>query len=301
MIEKMLQHLKHCDLCPRQCGADRTRGELGWCRAGLNLELAYVGPHHGEEPPISGTRGSGTIFACQCTMGCVFCQNWQISQGKKNDRGTQRSSGFSSIRNCHNVNLVSPTQYLPQLLNAVKEITLPIVYNTNGYERVEILRELDGVVAIYLPDMKYSDNVLAKKYSKTSDYVEYNQAALREMFRQVGLLQVDEDGIAIRGLIVRHLVLPGQLDNSKRCLDFIAGLSTEMTVSIMAQYSPQYQAERFPELNRKLDATEYAEIVDYAHNLGLKNCFVQELESQNAFVPNFSESQPFENQGSPAR
>ena len=295
MFEQLYSRLKSCDLCPRQCGVDRTRGELGWCRAGLDLQTAYVGPHHGEEPPISGTKGSGTIFACHCTMGCVFCQNWQISQGEKKDRGTHSSSGFPNIQNCHNINLVSPTQYLPQLLKAVQGINLPIVYNTNGYERVEILKELEGIVSVYLPDIKYSDNALAKKYSQTADYVEYNQAALREMFRQVGLLQTDAQGIATRGLIVRHLVLPGLLENSKRCLDFIAGLSKEIAVSIMAQYSPQYQAERYPELNRKLTAAEYAEIVDYANDLGLENCFVQDLESQDAFVPDFTESQPFEN------
>jgi putative pyruvate formate lyase activating enzyme len=199
------------------------------------------------------------------------------------------------VRACHNINLVSPTQYLPQLLKAVEGIQLPIVYNTNGYERVEILKELEGVISVYLPDIKYADNALAKKYSKTDDYVEYNQAAIREMYRQVGLLQTDADGVAMRGLIVRHLVLPGHIENSKACLDFIASLDKEITVSIMAQYSPQYQAERYPEIDRKLNLQEYETIIDYAHNLGLENCFVQDLESQEAFLPDFSGSQPFEN------
>lgn len=302
MFEQLYSRLKSCDLCPRCCGVDRTRGELGWCRAGLELQVAYVGPHHGEEPPISGTKGSGTIFANHCTMGCVFCQNWQISASpptpllkERGDREAVGEDWGEALMNCHNLNLVSPTQYLPQLLKFIQGINLPIVYNTNGYERVEILKELENVVSIYLPDIKYSDNALAEKYSKTADYVKYNQAALREMFRQVGLLQLDKDGIAVRGLIVRHLVLPGYLENSKRCLDFIASINKEITVSIMAQYAPQYKACEFPEIDRKLSQAEYAEIVAYAEHLGLDNCFIQELESQNVFVPDFTELQPFKN------
>lgn len=294
MFEQLYSHLSACDLCPRQCRVDRTQGQLGWCRAGLDLEVAYSGPHHGEEPPLSGTQGSGTIFVQHCTMACVFCQNWQISQ--KDNNQPESKIDLSKIKSCHNINLVSPTQYLPQLLQAVEEIALPIVYNTNGYERVEILQELSGKVAIYLPDIKYADNALAKQYSKTADYVEYNQAALREMFAQVGLLQTDADGIAKRGLIVRHLVLPGQIENSKRCLDFIASLSTEITVSLMAQYSPQYQAARYPELDRKLTRAEYERIVDYAGVLGLENCFVQDLESQDVFLPDFNGAVPFADQ-----
>ena len=272
------------------------RGELGFCQAGADLELSYIGVHHGEEPPISGTKGSGTIFAYHCTMGCVFCQNWQISQGGKNtNSGIVSDFGLSKIQNGHNINLVSPTQYAPQLFKLIEGTALPVVYNTNGYERVEILRELAGHVAIYLPDMKYSDNALALKYSKTANYVEYNQAAIAEMFTQVGLLQTDAQGIAIQGLIVRHLVLPGQVENSKHCLDFIAQLNPEITVSVMAQYAPQYKSCDYPEIDRKLSGKEYSEIVAYAEKLGLENCYIQELESQDVYVPDFTALQPFQN------
>jgi putative pyruvate formate lyase activating enzyme len=289
--EKLYEMLGSCRLCPRACGINRLSGEKGFCKAGSELELAYVGPHQGEEPPISGIKGSGTIFLKHCTMSCVFCQNWQISQETNNIKS--ETQNFASLQNTHNLNLVSPTQYLPHVLELISDTKLPIVYNTNGYDSVDVLTLLDGIVDIYLPDIKYGDNALAKKYSRTDNYVEYNQAALREMYRQVGLLQTDADGIAVRGMIIRHLVLPGHLENSKRCLDFIAGLSTELTVSIMAQYSPQYEAARYPEINRKITAEEYAEIVDYAGSLGLENCFVQEPESQEVFLPDFERDKPF--------
>jgi putative pyruvate formate lyase activating enzyme len=280
--KKLSALLGACRLCPRACGVNRLAGERGYCGAGKELEVAYIGPHHGEEPPISGTLGSGTIFLKHCTMRCVFCQNWQISAAAPGN-GRDNALPLDKIKNCHNINLVSPTQYLPQILDAIRDIDLPIVYNTNGYDSVEVLRLLDGIVDTYLPDIKYSDNALAKKYSDTPDYVEYNQKAIAEMFRQAGP----------KKLIVRHLVLPGLIENSKDCLDFIARLSPDITVSIMCQYSPQYQADRFPEINRKLTSEEYATVVEYAENLGLENCFVQEMTSQDVFVPDFEKQNPF--------
>lgn len=301
----MVERLQACDLCPRKCGVNRLDGELGFCQAGLQAEISYVGPHHGEEPPISGTNGSGTVFFKHCTMQCVFCQNWQISQtppprldsARRPPSPRERGLGGEALAErflylqklgVHNLNLVSPTQYVPQIVEALsiaveQGFNLPIVYNTNGYESVEILKLLDGIIDIYLPDIKYADNIQAQKYSHTKDYVKFNRPAIEEMYRQVGLTS----------LIVRHLVLPEDISGSKNCLDFLAGISKDLTVSIMAQYSPQYKAERYPVINRRITEAEYDSVVEYAAALGLDNTYVQEFSSQEVFLPDFQKDQPF--------
>jgi len=295
-----------CECCPRRCGADRLSGQTGFCRVAGDILLSHAGLHFGEEPPISGTCGSGTIFFAGCNLRCAFCQNWQISQAFSGSNVRKLTIGKLAdemlrlqSEGAHNVNFVSPSHMLFQMADAIqaarkKGLTIPVVYNSNGYDSVEALRQIRGLVDIYLPDIKYMDNTLGQKFSAARDYADVIPGVLREMLDQVGLLQLDDDGIAVRGLLVRHLVLPGQLENSKACLKFLADLNPEITVSIMSQYSPQYKACGIPELNRPLPAEEYDEITDYASELGLETAFIQTLESQDHYLPDFDKSAPFE-------
>jgi putative pyruvate formate lyase activating enzyme len=328
------EQLKRCECCPRRCGADRLAGKTGFCKVGGEILLAHAGLHYGEEPPISGTRGSGTLFFAGCNLRCAFCQNWQISQEFDPPRpsGTPPKDGnikdplhWRGGRNevtdgvgckvltaleladqmlrlqsegAHNINFVSPSHMIFQMAYAIqvaraKGLTVPVVYNSNGYDSVKALRRIRGLVDIYLPDIKYMDNALGRNFSAADDYADVIPGVLREMLDQVGLLELDDDGIAVRGLLVRHLVLPGQLENSKACLKFLAELKPEITVSIMSQYSPQYKADKVPELNRTLTAEEYDEITDYALELGLENAFIQTLESQETYLPDFDKIAPF--------
>jgi putative pyruvate formate lyase activating enzyme len=286
---------------------NRLKGELGVCRAGALPEVASYCVHHGEEPVISGDRGSGTIFFAHCSLRCVFCQNFEISQGVGYEARDMRYEGEKLAevmlelqgKGVHNINLVSPTHYAPQIARALdlarkKGLKLPIVYNTGGYDSLELLKELAGKVDIYLPDLKYFDDEKALKYSGAENYVETAKAGIEEMFRQVGNLQgVGSSGIGSRGILVRHLVLPDNLSNSFEVLDFLAALSKDMWISLMSQYSPQHRAGEFPELDRKLTPAEYQRVIDHAEKLGLHNLYVQELASSEVFLPDFGQNDPF--------
>jgi len=269
--------------------------------------VAHVGLHFGEEPPISGSNGSGTIFFAHCNLRCVFCQNHQISQGTGNlavrylsDYELADEMLSVEKRGAHNVNLVSPSHVVAQIASAItiargRGLRIPVVYNTNGYDAVDTLRELDGLIDIYLPDIKYSSEEAAEACSAVSDYVPVNRRAIAEMFRQVGNLLLDDDGLARRGLLVRHLVLPENLAGSRASLAFLASLSPEMVVGLMSQYSPQHRADEVPALSRRITYEEYERVIDWALELGLENCFVQELESTQLLVPDFGSEEPFGN------
>jgi putative pyruvate formate lyase activating enzyme len=268
-----------CRLCPRECHVDRRAGQMGYCHGGWQACVASHHVHNGEEPPISGERASGTVFFTHCTLRCLYCQNYRISQqgvgGEMTDE--QLASAFLEVqdRNCHNLNLVTPTHYLHAIISALmlaagRGFRLPIVYNTSGYERVETLRLLDGIVDIYLPDIKYGDPELAKRYSDAPDYVERNLEALREMQRQVGDLQCDDDGIARRGMIVRHLVLPGAEDQSIGVLETLRReVSPTATVSVMSQYFPAHRGLTTPPLDRKVDPEAYQRVADWVETTDL--------------------------------
>ncbi len=305
MLGSLTGQLIKCECCPRNCGVNRIEGKLAVCKIGAEIRISHAGLHFGEEPPISGAKGSGTIFFAGCNLRCVFCQNYQISQEFQRystktltvDELADEMLRLQSI-GAHNINFVSPSHMIFQMADAIvvakkKGLTIPVVYNTNGYDSVDALRQIRGLVDIYLPDIKYMDNALGKRYSAVLDYAEVIPGVLKEMLDQVGHLQLDDDGIATRGLLVRHLVLPGRLDNSKRCLRFLADLSPGVFVSIMSQYSPQHKAGKYPEINRTLTEAEYDEITEYALDLGLENAFVQELESQTQCLPDFEQESPF--------
>ncbi len=242
--------------------------------------------HFGEEPVLSGTKGSGTIFLTNCTLRCVFCQNYPISQLGAGKEYTVEEMADMMLElqeaGAHNINFVTPSHFIPQILKAIliaaeKGLSIPIVYNTSGYDAVDALRLLDGVVDIYLPDIKYSDNEVAKKLSRAKSYVEINRAALKEMHRQVGDLVVDENGIAVRGLIVRHLVLPNELAGTKEAMEFLAReISPNTVVSLMSQYFPAHKAYDFPEIARTITAEEYLKAIKYMEEAGLKRGWIQE-------------------------
>ena len=298
--------LTRCECCPRKCRVNRLEGKTGFCGIPSDVQIAHAGLHFGEEPPISGTRGSGTIFFTGCNLCCVFCQNYQISQEFRQRRTrtlTPDDLASEMLRlqreGAHNINLVSPSHVIFQAAEAIraakgKGLGVPVVYNSNGYDSVDALRQIRGLVDIYLPDIKYLDNELGRRFSAVNDYVDIIPGVLREMLDQVGHLEMDDAGIAVRGLLVRHLVLPNHLGNSRSCLRFLADLSPDVFVSIMAQYSPQHKARDYPDINRTLTADEYDEITDYALDLGLENAFVQELASQDHYLPSFDRESPFE-------
>lgn len=269
------------------------------------IRISHAGLHFGEEPPISGTGGSGTVFFTGCNLRCVFCQNYQISQEYERDYTrtlTPDELASEMLRlqaeGAHNINFVSPSHVVFQMADAVqaakeKGLVIPVVYNSNGYDSVDSLRKIRGLVDIYLPDIKYLDNGLGKQFSNVDNYADIVPGALTEMLDQVGHLEMDDEGIAVRGLLVRHLVLPDCLDNSRKCLRFLADLSPGIFVSIMSQYSPQYKARGYPGINRPLTADEYDEVTAYALDLGLENAFIQETGSQMHYLPDFSRERPF--------
>ena len=302
MSDKLTALAERCHLCPRECGINRLQGETGFCGAGNQMLVSYIGLHHGEEPPISGNHGSGTVFFGYCTMACEFCQNWQISQAHENLKPfspVELARELLRLQNdgAHNINLVSPTQYAPWIAETVRlakadGLKIPVVYNTNGYERIEVLELLNETVDIYLPDMKYATDVFAEKYSHTPNYTKHNRLAVDFMFKQKGLLQIKND-LAIRGIIVRHLVLPDLSAESKEILTYLHGLSAQMYISLMSQYAPQHCAKDIPALNRRLSAEEYNEVVEHAAALDMENIWTQELDSQDIFVPDFGTEKPF--------
>lgn len=275
-----------CNLCPRRCRVNRLAGETGICRAGAIAKVASFNAHRGEEPPLSGTRGSGTIFFSHCTLRCVYCQNYPISQlGEGNDVTTEELAAIIlklEAQKCHNINLVTPTHYIPFILEAFalaveQEFNLPVVYNTSGYETLETLRMLDSIVDIYLPDMRYADQAPARLYSSAADYPEINRDAVKEMHRQVGDLVVDGEGIARRGLIIRHLVLPGNMAGTERIMEFISEeISSDTYISLMSQYFPAYKAVGKPLIDRRITTAEYAAAQEMMETYGLTNGWIQD-------------------------
>lgn len=289
-VKAAYDRLKHCDLCPHRCEVNRLAGEVGRCGSGARPRIASANLHRGEEPPISGSKGSGTIFFSGCTLRCRFCQNFPISQLGNGEtlttvRLAERMLALQR-RGAHNINFVTPSHFLPQALAALwlaipRGFDLPLVWNCSGYETVDALQLLDGVVAIYLPDMKYSDDQVALELSGAPGYREFNRSAVQEMLRQVGQLQTDEDGIAVRGLIVRHLVLPEGKAGSSETLPWIAAnLGEETHVALMSQYFPAGQAASTPGIDRPLTHAEYDAACAALEEAGLENGWVQELDTE---------------------
>ena len=282
------QILKACQLCPRRCGVNRTRGERGFCRSGLFPIVSSYNVHHGEEPPISGARGSGTIFLTHCNLHCVFCQNYPISQLGVGREKSVEALGQMMLdlqeRGCHNINWVTPTHFVPQILDALffaveRGFRLPLVYNTNGYDRPETLELLEGIVDIYLPDMKYADEGTARVCSQAPNYPAVNASAIQEMYRQVGRGKYAGDGTMERGLIIRHLLLPNGLAGTESMARFVAEtLSGQCPVSLMTQYFPAYRAKGFPKLRRRLSRREFDEALEILDRYRLSGGWMQEME-----------------------
>jgi len=271
--------LEECNLCPRHCGVNRLAGESGKCHVTKQVIVSSYGPHFGEEAPLVGKHGSGTIFFTYCNLRCSFCQNYTISQLGEGSPVTSEELARVMLslqaKGCHNINLVSPTHVLPYILDALElavgmGLHLPLVYNSGGYDSVETLKFLDGIVDIYMPDMKYSDEKAAEQLSGIEDYPRVNKAALREMHRQVGDLEIDKQGIAQRGLLVRHLVLPNKLAGTQEVVRFLAReISTNTYLNIMAQYHPCYKAFDIPQLARPVNEDEFSEAINLARQQGL--------------------------------
>lgn len=279
-VRKAVRHLSKCNLCPHNCGKDRTT-ELGFCRASDKVIIASYGPHFGEEAPLIGKNGSGTIFFGYCNMRCVFCQNCETSFGGEgeeisNDELAQVMLKLQDYYRCHNINLVTPTHFIPNILEALlvaveQGLRLPLVYNSGGYEKKEILYLLDGAVDIYMPDFKYYLAGRGEKYSGVKNYPEMVKESLKEMDRQVGGLKADKDGLAFQGLLIRHLMMPGGLEDTKAVLRFIKReLSSDCLVNLMDQYYPAHQAASYEEIFRTLSAKEYLEVLQFARQLGLR-------------------------------
>lgn len=291
----MLEHLEKCTLCAHECKINRNNGQIGRCKSKNTVKIALYSIHNFEEPCISGKEGSGTVFFSNCNLNCVFCQNYEIShQGKGKEVTIQRLAEIfleQQERNAQNINLVTPTSYVPQIIEAIKiarnnGLNLPIIYNTNGYEKVQTLKLLEGYIDIYLPDFKYSNNLLAKRLSKVDNYFEITTEALKEMHRQTGKAVFNNDGMMKKGMIIRHLVLPNHILNSKRVLKWINDNMPNVYVSVMAQYFPTFKAKEFEDINRKLSKKEFQEIENYLYQLNLGNGFVQELgEHEEEYVP----------------
>jgi len=300
--------LASCDICPRECRVNRLQNEPGYCHSGRLPIVSAVCAHHGEEPAISGNRGSGTVFFGNCNMRCVYCQNYQISQNWKKQQSramdchvlAKRMLRLQDKLGCHNINFVSPSHFVPQLLRAVVEavpmgLRVPLVYNTNGYDSIASLKELDGVISIYLPDLRYASDRWARKFSRAPGYVARARQAIKEMYRQVGDLVVDESGLAQKGLIVRHLILPNGLAGSEESLTWLVReLSPTVTVSIMSQYMPLHRASTIPLLSRTITVAEHETALRLLNDLGIENGWVQEIGAAEEYLPDFErEGHPF--------
>lgn len=299
--------LSNCTLCPRNCRINRKDGEIGFCRSGYLPIVSSYCAHYGEEPVLSGNRGSGTIFFGNCNLRCIFCQNHQISQPEKSRRDKEISfERLADImielqsKGCHNINLVSPSHFAAQIVKALeiaveKGLKIPLVYNTNSYESLYTLKLLDGIIDIYLPDIKYSDNNNSFDYSRTEDYVRYSRTAILEMKRQVGNLIIDAHDIAIRGLIIRHLVLPNDIAGSKESLSFLSEeVGGETFLSVMSQYFPTHRANENLLLSRPVNEGEYEKVLNWLDMFGLENGWIQEYSSRDYYRPNFHKDEPFE-------
>ena len=292
----MIEQLERCEICPHKCGINRNNNQIGRCKSKDTVKIALYSTHDFEEPCISGNKGSGTVFFSNCNMNCVFCQNYEISQQGKGREITidELADIFlkQQEKGVENINLVTPTSYAYQIREAVKiarnkGLKLPIVYNTNSYENIETIKALEGFVDVYLPDLKYAENNLASKYSKVNNYFEIATDAIKEMIKQVGVPQFDENGIIRKGVIIRHLVLPNYIENSKKVLSWIkTNIPDDIYVSIMAQYFPTYKAKEDDKINRKLTPEEWQEIEDFVQEIGIENGFIQELgEHEEEYVP----------------
>mgnify|MGYP001121725296 FL=1 len=295
----MLENLKRCELCPHNCKVNRLNGEIGRCKCKDKVKIALASVHYYEEPCISGENGSGTIFFSGCNMNCKFCQNYEISQLGKGIEITieELSDIFIKQQNkgVNNINLVTPTMYVYQIIEAIKiarkkGLDIPIIYNSNGYENIETIKKLNGYIDVYLPDLKYYDDEIAYKYSGINNYFENAKSAILEMQKQVGGPKLNENGIIQKGLIIRHLVLPNNIENSEKILRWIkSNINEEVYISIMAQYFPSYKAKQMNDINRKLSEEEYAKIEDLVYELDIKNGYMQELgEHEEEYVPDFN-------------
>jgi putative pyruvate formate lyase activating enzyme len=307
--EVLEMRLASCDICPRECHVNRLRNELGFCHSGYLPIVSAVCDHHGEEPAISGIKGTGAIFFGNCNMRCVYCQNYHISQDP--ERQASKEMDFHTLAEkmiylqdelgCHNISFISPSHFAPQLVRAILEavpmgLRVPIVCNTNAYDSVASLQALNGIVDIYLPDLRYASDTWAAKFSHTEDYVARAHQAILEMHRQLGdELVLDDSGLAQRGLIIRHLILPNGLAGSRDSLTWLVReISPRVTVSIMAQYYPAHLAPRISELCRKISASEYSEVLELLDELGLENGWVQQMDAAENYLPHFErEGHPF--------
>jgi putative pyruvate formate lyase activating enzyme len=295
----MMKNLSNCKLCPRNCGINRLDDNIGYCGAGKDIKVARAALHQWEEPCISGTQGSGTVFFTNCNLKCAFCQNHSISQeniGKvvSVDRLSEIFLELQS-QGANNINLVTPTHYVYQIIEAIKlskakGLKLPILYNTSGYENIETIKLLNGYIDVYLPDIKYFNDKYANRYSNAPNYFKYASNAVVEMLNQVGGAEFDKDGIIKKGVIIRHMMLPGLLFDSKRIIDFIYNtFGDSVYVSIMNQYTPMHKAALYSEINKPLNPKHYDSLIDYAVSIGIKNGFIQDSgTSSEAYVPYFN-------------
>ena len=278
-VAEAYEHLSICDVCAWECPVDRRAGKIGVCRTGINARVSSYGPHMGEEDPLRGWRGSGTIFFTRCNLRCQYCQNHDISQTDNGEEAEPEAIASMMVelqsRGCHNINFVSPSHVVPQIMAAVliaaqAGLRIPLVYNTGGYDSMAMLKLLDGVIDIYMPDMKYSDSITARRFSKIRNYPQINQAAVKEMHRQVGDLCVDDRGVAQHGLLVRHLVLPDGIAGTNKIAKFLSDeISPDTYLNLMDQFRPAYKAHQYPELNRRLTSQEYQTAVKTALATGL--------------------------------
>ena len=291
--------LDKCTICPHNCKVNRLIGNKGRCKCDDKIKVALASLHMFEEPCISGTNGSGTVFFSNCNLNCIYCQNYEISQlGKGKEVSIKELAGIfiqQQEKGAHNINLVTPTMYVYQIIDAIKiakenGLKIPIIYNSNGFENVETIKLLNGYIDVYLPDLKYYTNELSKKYSNVDNYFEYSTKAIQEMYKQVGNAAFNKDGLITKGVIIRHLVLPNHIQNTKNILKWISNnMPKDIYVSIMAQYFPTYKAKEDNLINRKLTNKEYKEVVNYLYSLDLKNGYIQELgKHEEEYVPNFN-------------
>ncbi|WP_411169122.1 radical SAM protein [Clostridium sp. MB05] len=295
----MISLLENCSLCPRNCGVNRLSEKRGFCGAGDKIRVARAALHYWEEPCISGNIGSGTIFFSYCTLKCVFCQNHNISQCSFGKEISIDRLGEIFIelqeKGALNINLVTPTHYVPQIIEAIrvarnKGLNIPIIYNSSGYEKVETIKLLKGYIDVYLPDMKYFDSKYSVKYSKAKDYFSYAKEAIDEMINQVGDVKFDENGIIKKGVIIRHLMLPGLLFDSKKIVDYIhKTYGNKVYISLMNQYTPLEHVKEYPEINKPLNQKHYEALIDYSLDIGVEKGFIQEEgTAKESFIPLFN-------------
>ena len=292
--EEAFKLLESCSICPRKCGINRLKDQKGFCKTGLKAKVFSSLQHQGEEPPVSGSHGSGTIFFANCNMACLYCQNYEFSQLGQGREVEPKELAAMMLElqksGCHNINFVTPTHVMPQILKALEiavplGLQIPLVYNTGGYELPEIIKLLEGIVDIYLPDMRYGVSEAAMKYSAAPNYPKYNRESIKEMHRQVGIADIDEFGIIKKGLIIRHLVLPNNISGTEEIMKFLAEeISQDTYISLMSQYLPYYRASEFKDTSRRLNAKEYEAAQEVMHRYGLHNGWIQESYGQERFA-----------------